>query len=40
MREIPDLRRGVGREEGVDPGAGMLETEARGVEGGRIDMAL
>lgn len=32
---MPDLRLGVGREEGVEPGAGMLEEEARGVEGGR-----
>lgn len=38
--EMPDLRRGVGKEEGVDPGAGMLEMEARGVEGGRSDMAV
>lgn len=31
-----DLRRGVGKEEGVDPGAGkFVVVEERGVEGGR-----
>lgn len=32
-----DLRRGVGKEEGVDPGAGkfVVDIDERGVEGGR-----
>ena len=40
MREMPDLRLGVGSEDGVEPGAGMLDEEARGVEGGRRAIAM
>lgn len=36
---MPDLRLGVGSEDGVEPGAGMLEEETRGVEGGRSAIA-